>query len=70
MIPDFFLFIVSSLLNAQFSTSFIASVSLLILFPTIARSSAYANAVNCSLFNYTIKSLNIIVNRVGDNTPP
>ena len=68
--PDFFLFKVSLFSYSHFSITLITVSNLSLPVPIIARSSAYAYTYRPIPVSTLIKSLNIILNNVGLNTPP
>ena len=70
MIPDFFLLIFMLFFFTQSSTTLIAYFSLSSSNPCIARSSAYANTSTPIFSSSSRRSLNMIINNVGDITPP
>ena len=68
--PDFCLLMVIQFRVAHYSTSLIAYRSLSLLQPTTAKSSAQARLIKSFSWSFTIRSLNIIKNNDGLNTPP
>ena len=69
-IPDFPLFSFILFLSIHLSIVVIALVSSSLPIPIIARSSAYAKTSKFYSFSSSISPSNIIMNSVGDKTPP
>ena len=69
-IPDFFLLIYISFSYDQSSHIFIAFLRFSSSIPITERSSAKARTVNHAVSNFSIRSLNIVRNKVGDVLDP